>query len=535
VLGRVLPPVAVAIVYQLTLGFYGSTHTGYAILSQVAVIWAIAAAVTVTLSQVRDGSMHVGPVIAATVTMVAVVFVLRADARWLAASTQWQVRSEGNVSIADYVNQVLSRFPERARIWGSLYFGLTAGDRTDLIQYKQGLELVEADFLPEAKAALAPDFLALGPYEIDVAAVLVVANLDFGLERFAHEFPGERYRPVRLVSAPPYGVTANYERVAAATSDLDDPMPEVSVNDGTGRRWSSALTAPIEVAFAPAESVSVDVSANGVHGQRASGSSLSAELPPGTYLIEVAIDRASRDRVGVVMATPGRRFYWRSGWADFSLPAAPYLPGATRAWVLADHLGGALYLSRFELGEAQVLPGPAVSGMRVASVRRVATMVDTSGRIDAIAVPAWKDWTHYAKPASIVAAADGGAQLSGVVPPNMPLFESPAIAVPQNRRVVLTLPTSPSSGTLKVSVTAVGGSALTPLTLMPRRVVFNTGNATAVTIMIVNSELDEPLDVRLGPARLAPAAASLQYVDILMRCRSPYITLDKSDCARIQD
>ena len=67
---------------------------------------------------------------------------------------------------------------------------------------------------------------------------------------------------------------------------------------------------------------------------------------------------------------------------------------------------------------------------------------------------------------------------------------------------------------------------------MPRRVVFDTGHYTKVVITVVNSELDEPLDVRLRQVTLTPLIPREQYVDRLMRCRSPYISLDKSTCTR---
>jgi hypothetical protein len=128
----------------------------------------------------------------------------------------------------------------------------------------------------------------------------------------------------------------------------------------------------------------------------------------------------------------------------------------------------------------------------------------------------------------------GNVHLTGSADSDAWLIQSPPIAVPANERLVLSLPTEPASGGVEVGVMDSKNSWLAPPTLMPRRIVFDTGTSPYVTIMVANSHLglSKPLDVSIKPGTLMPVAPQSEYVDRLMGCRSPYIHLPDLDCVK---
>jgi hypothetical protein len=276
--------------------------------------------------------------------------------------------------------------------------------------------------------------------------------------------------------------------------------------------------------------VTVNVSIYSLNPERPALSSVKVDLPAGFYLIDVQLERPDPSLAGFILATPGRYFYWRGNWTDFSMPAAPYLPGDKNAWVLVDHLGGPLYLSRYENPPA----GVHGSGIKIAEVRKVAVLADKTGRIEPVKLPEWSTWEARGAGVSPPTETQGSIRLTGLADPHAWLIQSPPIVVPQHERLALSLPTEPSSGGVEVGVMDSRGPWLSPLTLMPRRVVFDTGTATQVTIIIANSHLGraKPLDVSIQSGKLMPVKPQAEYVDSIMGCRSPYIHLSKPDCLK---
>jgi hypothetical protein len=534
ILALVMPPVVVATLYQVSLGFYGSNHTGYVILSQVATLWAVGAVLAAALVVARTRLGAGGRALDVAVVLLFTVAVAQADARWLRTPGLWESRAAGDANIGDYIREVTAPFPERASVWGSLYFGVDAGDRTDLVQFYQNFKLIQ-DFKPEQRSALAPDFLALSAYELDMTSVMYLGGEDLGLEKFTTFFPNVRYRPVRFVSAPPYGTTRDYERVPLDTPREGDPVPDVAINDGTGRQWSSRLGPPLDVKFTETAPVSFDAEIYSIRPKVHAQSSLVADVPEGSYLVEVALDRAAAANLGFVFATSSRHLFWRGGWTDFSMPATPYWPGDTRAWLLVDHPGGLMYLSRFESAapvekdaetpEDRRIPiaDAQHNRMRVVSMRAVDVLQDHTGRLAPVGVPALTSWSRISNALTVTQANAGGVRITGTAPAEQWILQSPNIAVPQHQRMMLTLPIDLASGSLKAAVLG-GGGMLTPETVMPRRIAFDTGAAAAVQIIVVNGPTgrDEPLDAVLGAPALTPTIPKVLYVDSLMACRSAY-------------
>lgn len=526
----VMPPVVAALFYQVSLGFYGNQHTGYAILSQVTTCWAIAAMFAAVVASVRDWAGPLGRVFESAVLAGMVLTLANSELTWLRTPSNWEIRAPGNVDISDYVQQVVAPLPERASVWGSLFFGLDAGDRTDLVQYTQVWKVLLDDFGVSRRAELAPDFLLLGSYELDTDSIRSIAGYDTTIENFGKLLPTVKYRLVHLVYAPPFGVTREYERIQESQRDDVTPVPGIAVNDGTNRQWNGALSAPLDVKTLSAEPVTANLSIYSLTPERAALSSARVDLPAGFYLIDVELERPDPSLAGFILATPGEYFYWRGGWTDFSMPAVPYLPGDKNAWVLVDHLGGPLYLSRYE-------NPPAVahaSGIKITSVRRVAVLADKTGRIEPVTLPGWSEWQSREAGVSSHLDEKGNLQLKGTADPDAWLIQSPPIMVPQHERLALSLPTEPSSGGVEVGVMDSRGPWLASPTLMPRRVVFDTGTATQVTIVIANSHLGraKPLDVSIQAGKMVPTKPESEYVDTIMGCRSPYIRLSKPDCLK---
>lgn len=556
VLAYVMPPVLVSGCYQLSLGFYGNNHSGYVILSQVATIWAIASLASLAIFWIRERFGRWGERVEMVALVATSLVMVKADVTWAKRPSTWEIEAAGNADINDYIREVESPLPEGAAAWGSLFFGLDAGDRTDLVQFGQMYRVVE-DFRVDRRSKIAPDYLVLSSYEIDTDFVRCVGGADTYIENFTKLFPGIHYQPVHLAYAPPYGVTQEYRRVLENDLEGAKTEPSVAVNDGASRQWSTQLSAPWEVTFAPADSVTVNVAEYSIEIERKALRSLVANLPAGFFLIEVGIDRNDSGRVGFLAATPGRYFYWHGGWTNFAVPATPYLPGEKNGFLLVDHLGGPLYVSRFEYASTSQAPpvshdlrktapssiralgsstsrigGDQSYGVRIVSVRRVSPLADESGRIQPVSVPAWTQWTRQDPNINAVSEVGDLLRLLGSVKSGAWLLQSPPIAVPMHQLFALTVPNEPASGALAIGVLGSDGNWLAPPTLMPRRVAFDTRNSTRVSIVITNSDLGlkKPIDVAVRPPTLVPVAPREQYVDRLMGCRSPYLA-KSPDCS----
>jgi hypothetical protein len=532
VLAFVMPPVVSAVFYQLSLGFYGNYHSGYVILSQVTALWAVSALVSVSIAFVRE---RLGPwaksfdlLALATAILVGVVFTANA-ARF---QSLWESYALGNVDIDEYARQVVAPLPERAATWGSLYFGLDAGDRTDLVQFLQMFSIVSSDFHVEERSRLAPDFLLLSNYETDTGAVQIIDKQQNYFENFSKIFPSDAYRLFRIVCAPPYGCTRDYQRASSTDASNADATPSVSVNDGTSRQWNQQLSAPLEARFSKAELVLADLQIYAMHPKRRATESLVTELPAGFYLLNVGIPDARPNQSGVILATPGRYFYWYGGYTAFSVPGAPYWNGETSVQIVVDHLGGPLYVSHFENAPAsgkQAVSAPTdrpkanqSAGMRVISVQRVMVLPDTTGRLQPVPLQPLAQWEKKDPNMSVEPEDEGIVRISGKAVSQAQLLQSPPIHLQDHQRFVLSMPTSPTVGAVEVGVLGSDGVWLAQPTTMPRRLVFETSAAKEAAVVILKSGLlkEEPrLDATISPGMMLPVLPHEQYVDRLMSHR----------------
>jgi hypothetical protein len=546
VFSLVMPPVVVAAAYQLTMGFYGNDHSGYAIAAQVSTYWAVAAAASVVAFAGRrylNTFSTIADRVAAIVAVQVIVFGM--TVAWARTPNLWQERAIGNVDITDYVREVISPLPERAAAWGTLYFGLDAGDRTDLVQFVEMHNVIYSDFRIETRHNLAPDFLLLSSYETDISSSQTLAgNPSNIIDDFEQLFPKTSYRLMRVVCAPPYGCTREYQKVADGSTSRKSLDPTVAANDGAGRQWSGWIGRSLNTKFSRTNAVTAKVSQYSINTQRSALFSLTADLPAGFYLLKVELERTNHNQGGFILTTPGEYFYWRGGWSEFSLPSSPYLRRDNVVDVVVDHLGGPLYVSRFEniqrsdsrhglqdlarifgLKKVNQPYSGAVErqfegGIKVVSVQPILFPGDELQRLSRVAFPPLVKWKSVSSGLS-VRPIDVSLRIAGKMGQSVGLLQSPPIALDGNQRYVLSLPSSPHSGAVEVGVLGADGTWLAESTLMPRHVVFETQRATQATIVISNSSLglEVPLDVTISPGTIMPVFPKQYYVDRVMAHR----------------
>jgi hypothetical protein len=435
---------------------------------------------------------------------------VRADAFWLATPSTLERQVAGSVDITDYTRELIGPLPERVSTWGTLAFGVDAGDRTDLVQFQQ-VSAAALDTKPEFRDRVQPDALLLGAYEFADSFAYTIAGLDNAFRNFFLIFPGAKYRQLKLVNAAPYGTSIVYQRIVADGADIAPAAPEVAVNDGSGRQWSSRLSAPIPTTFDRDQPTTVQVDHYDMHVKGSAVATRSAVLPHGFYLIELELGRRVEAQTGFILSSIGRHFVF-SGQSQ--LPVTPYFVGDRRVHLLVDHWGGRLFLSRFEPPLAATETASATDvDFEVRAVRRVVTL-GTSAVNDTIAgVDGWPR-----KPGIGVAAGPDGDLKVTAANGAWVRIDSEPIPVKPHQRMMLVVPvTGPS--TVTVGILNVEETWLVEPVVQPRRVIFNTGAATAIRIAL---DSPEAFSVGGGPILTALGDDGL-YADRLVGCRSSYL------------
>jgi hypothetical protein len=513
VLAFVMPAVVAALAYQLSFGFFEHQASGYGILSQVTTLWAIAALIGVVVPRGIDAGGWLKPAAAAVALVVATGAVAAADRDWLRTKSRQETSALGQVSISDYISQVLAPLPERASVWGSLYYGIESGSRVDLLQFQEALTPA-LDHKPGLRDRMAPEYLTLGNYEFQDAFAFTLIGQDSALGNFSKMFPSARYRQVKIVSARPYGTTHVYRKFEPAEIGVE---PSLAINDGTGRQWSMRASTPLPVTFTKTSPVVAEIHHYSINTHQPALLTEVATLDQAFYAIDLRIDRDSDMQTGFILASTGRELTWHRGQRE--LPVTPYLTGERRVTVLIDHVGGPLYLSRFEK------PGSAVTTFDVVRVRRIVPLA--SHYAPPAMVPDLAAWTK-SSPKVQVRNESGGVVFDGVPPEGLQI-DSPPIAVQPGQRLSLTVAVD-SPATVTAAVIGGDGLWLAPPAEVPGRLTFDTKTSSRLTISLYARG-----DVRVpAPITLATVAPRELYVDRVMGCRSPYTHLAELPCARRQ-
>ena len=473
----VMPPVLTVVVHQLTVGLYGNDATGYAIVSHVATLWAIAAAVAVAIAWACDALPRARPYGDVLVLVVAGLLIANRAISWAGSRPGWERDIPGHVHISDYTRQVLAPLPERAVAWGSLFFGVDAGVRTELVEFQQAFTPA-LDFKPARRERIVPGFLILSSYHFRDAVPQMLLNQDNAFGNFFLIFPGARYRELKLVYAPPYGAAIVYERVGNRATP-PEPVPAVAINDGSSRQWSTRTSDPLPVVFRPARPVTARIRHYTYDVTRAAQATVAADLEPGFYLIDVEVERVSAEQNGFFLASGDLQYDWQSG-GSTPLAMTPYLVGSSHAWTVVDHPGGPLYLSRFE--KEQMTSGAigTRSGLSVRSIRRVVPLVAPTHLRETVQLPPLSKWRM--REGIIEPDGAGGYRVIGPAEEPARLLETAVINLGPNR--LATLLTANLQGGASMTVTDRNGFPIARPVRMPGRVTFESPPDGAVKFVL---------------------------------------------------
>jgi hypothetical protein len=250
------------------------------------------------------------------------------------------------VGISDYAGRVLDTIPARSTAWGSLTFGIEVPSRIQLVQLSDALNLAPHAAASE-RAALTPDFLVLGYTENrdDVVSAFHGAG-DSAWSHMVNALPGLRFRLVSIVSAPPYGTTRVFQRALTGPPGV----PVVSAYDAKHQRWLSRLGEPVST-FQPVDAVTLRVGYGEEPGPATASRTVAADLPPGWYLVNVAVTPgAARSGARLIAATATSML--RQSMSELG-PAgdfAAYTETDRELYLLLEHPGGPLSVSQFDAG-----------------------------------------------------------------------------------------------------------------------------------------------------------------------------------------
>ncbi|MDP1571627.1 MAG: hypothetical protein Q8L86_16655 [Vicinamibacterales bacterium] len=363
------PPTVVWVGYLLSLGTYNNFHAGYAMLNQVMWLWTGAALVAAGLAGVRvRPALGVMAERLAWTTAVLLgigmltVLAARTDFRALDAAARTPAR--------EYSERVLHALPVRARAWGSVELGIEHPSRIQLVQFWDAIRVVEA-IDPPRRPPLAPDYLVWGHVENGGSTREVLAMADreahgvdgreihVGPQRLLDAFPDARYTLVSLVAAPPYGVTRVYAWAGGAHAFS---RPLLSVFDPIARQWSSAAGPAVPVELQESAPATLRIGVEPAAPARQARQTLRGELPPGHYLLRIAMapDGGGGDAV-VVLASTAAEITEDITDARRGVDASPRFAGEPAVYLVHRHPGGPLYVSQFGTGPSAIVGVEAMS------------------------------------------------------------------------------------------------------------------------------------------------------------------------------
>ncbi|NQU61798.1 MAG: hypothetical protein HQ512_11760 [Rhodospirillales bacterium] len=506
------PPLIIGGAYFFSLGFYGNWHAGYAILAQTAAAWAGGAALAVIVALARRARFgHKGEALLALAVVTAFAWEGRI---FLERPSPMQKAAASWVSIEDYVGSVLAPMPPRARVWGTFQFGYESNLRTDYVQLKEAILLVEK-IRPAKRHTIAPDFIVIGYPEQSkwLAEMAEGSRTGNPLKLLAGFFPDSRFDLIRLIKAPPYGTTRIYRRVS---NDAPRPAvpPSIRVNDGRSRQWTSRLLEPVNPAFKVTDGVSFSLpfGRQTLRATTKDGGARVGQLPAGVYLIKTEISRKSGSEGGFLTATPTNKVKGRQADTGFGFEIAPYNTGTGSVSLLVRHGGGALYISQFDADPS--------AGFRVTNVRPVEVM---ARKAEKQALPPFKKWSPAVPAAKITPRSSGIIGILGDASAVGYQILSPDIPVPAQTQVAVTLPAEVKTGSVGWGVLDQRGHWLLPPKANRRRATFNTGPSQRVKIVFANlgpkaQANRSEFDVFVGALEVGVSLGSRTYIDDLVRC-----------------
>jgi hypothetical protein len=166
-----------------------------------------------------------------------------------------------------------------------------------------------------------------------------------------------RYQLLGLVYGVPYGVTRIYRRMdhRDAARRL---LPVVAAYDAASGTWDQQLDAALDASFTATAPASFAIDYTVVEPVSADRS-VAGELPPGRYLIEVAVAASTDSSRRLIAATTVAVTTERISELGPTIDPAPYGAGDSAVYLLHHHGGGRLIVSQFDDGSAAAITSVA--------------------------------------------------------------------------------------------------------------------------------------------------------------------------------
>jgi hypothetical protein len=501
-----LPPSVVWTLYWLSNGEYTNYHVGYAVLHQVMFAWTAAAMLWVLLAWIESLDVPLAhPLSFSAAMLVFILIILRVQAR--ADEPYSRVQGAQPVAFSDYAGHVLAPLPARATAWGTVFFGLEAPDRLQLVQPSDATALMPR-IPPAQRPALAPDYLVLGYPELRDN---LLANLrgegESYLQAMATVLPGTAFRLVSLTSGWPYGVTRIYARSLRA-SERAPRAPVVAAYDAENGRWYERLGAAGASVFHAVRPATLHIQFGAPTPPRTAAATAAADLPPGQYLLHVTVTPGAGSVPNrLIAATSAGMFDQQIGELGARGDFAAYLPGDRDLFLLSDHPGGLLYVSQFD-GD-----GASIGGVTAAPIVDV---IDESERPTPPGhLPALTSW--HAEDGIRVTGDPGHVVVDGDDSPYGYQFSSPVVRVGAGDRVELEVPNVVRRGRVCVGVLSAAGRWLVTADIWRARMRFDTDASLGFRVVFANCRDRVPNGRSLFDVSAASyIAGNDRYVDRLV-------------------
>lgn len=438
VYGYVLPPITVWTGYILANGWYTNQHKGYAILHEVMLAWVLASLVWIAIALVERRA----PRVARALTMVGGVLLAAQGARIVGAQVEAaSVKAAASarfVPVDEYVDRVLSHIPVRSTVWGSVMYGMETPDRVQLVQVGDAFHAMSRVDLSR-RAALAPDYLVWGYPEERDSTLAVLRGDDSLLGKLALLTQQARYRVAAIVAVAPYGVTRIYARMEAAI-DRTPPLPDVNVFDAAAQRWITRLGPAMPVAFTAIPAVEFAIDYDAAPRPVRAAHTVSAVVPPGRYLVRVAIAPGAGEKNHRMLAatTPEMRRQTigeQGPRGDFT----SYFAGDRYVVLLSIHGGGPLDISQFDDGG-----GAAIEGVELFPVLPLLDLDEAAGVHPRPLAPP-RSWTPT-KGVRVTPLGSDGATVEGDASQAATQLTSPKVLADIHDRVTLRLDMTVTAG-----------------------------------------------------------------------------------------
>jgi hypothetical protein len=323
VLSFLAPPLLTMVCYHaLSFTLYPNVFSGYGWFSHVLIIWTACASLAILIYLVgalaarsRRPSLSFMPEAIAAVVIAYALFSTALSS--LKAQPYWVSATAGNVSIASYVDHVVEYLPARTRAWGGQIFGSRRSKGIDLLDFYNGPYLIDS-FVPEARPALAPDYLLIGSPELRYILQSYIRYRFSPLPRrqrinwslFSQGFLIPRYLPTvsfeltAIVSAPPYGITRIYRRRTPEYRQEGDGKVQFAINtDGSGH-WSRSAGQPLAVQPSAASmTATLNDPTLPDGGKILFNGGRQIELPKGVFLAELSLRDVASGVWGIIVAS----------------------------------------------------------------------------------------------------------------------------------------------------------------------------------------------------------------------------------------